>query len=171
MLKASYPQHYLSHLQNEAGRPTLPLHQKGIRDPHLWGTGKCLTLGLTAARWILLVIYLRIQSLPWAGPRLYHRRPTGLRTHPRKRKRKKPRGSLPHPSWKSQTPAAQGRALPKQFKTGFWCVAVATTPAARQLRRRSKRRQGYSLRGWGGEGEEAWWEISFGLRHQGRGWR
>lgn len=56
----------------------------------------------------------------------------------------------------------KGGALPKQFKTGFWCVAVATTPAARQLRRRSKRRQGYSLRGWGGVGREAWWEISFG---------
>lgn len=160
MLKASYPQHYLSHLQNEAGRPTLPLHQKGIRDPHLWGTGKCLTLGLTAARWILTPGHTGSEqfisgSNPFPGPVLActtgGQRDAGP-TQGRERGRNLvvPCHTRPGSPKRLQH---KGGPLPKQFKTGFWCVAVATTPAARQLRRRSKRRQGYSLRGWGGGGK------------------
>lgn len=136
--------------KNKAGLP-YPSTRKDLENRILGGTGKCLICDFDSNQDICPTINEEFipGSVLFPGPVLacMMDRPTGRRTHPRKRKRKKPRGSLPHPSWKSQAPAAQGRGLAKQFKTRSWCVAMATTPAARQLGRRSKhRREGYS---WG----------------------
>lgn len=136
-------------LSTKRGRPTLPLLQKGPREPHFGGNREMLDLKFdskqdTCPTWCE-------EFTPGSGlsPGRVLACRVGRPTQdpPQEEKEEETSWFLATPVLEVISAGCARAGHCETIQNTSWCVAVATTPAARQLGRRSKHRlEGYS---WG----------------------